>query len=301
MAGKKNTAQAKKLFNEILNSKSPNALVFKALMYETGSGVEKNLMRAKTYYETCTQTAIDLFATMGLSRITKKIAEQELLSRTLLEEETAKASSTQSKEKSAIAPSRTHTLQDVSEKAVLFGQESTTQSRETDFTSTEEVLKNELNQALSYDDGSIITEISTKKDKIVIKNPLDDSMVTILTDKQEPITTQHLKTLKTFTYDDRVKKWFLTVQELRETTREKRERHSFAQRVDEIVQLIGKDAIFFKQDGTLEENKVLDGFITTKDGRMLKGRFEYALYDDQKANQVLYHRFLHPHSKAITD
>ncbi|PKN03165.1 hypothetical protein CVU75_03620, partial [Candidatus Dependentiae bacterium HGW-Dependentiae-1] len=253
LAGKKNTAQAKRLFDEILKSKSANALVFKALMYETGSGIDKNLIEAKRYYELCTQGAIDPLATIGLARVNKKIAEQEQVSRAFLEEETAKTSTPHRKKKlktkTSVQPAQSiqHTDKNtvLAELAPTQEQERTAQFQDVDFDIAGETLKNKLNQTLSYDDGSTITEIDTVKNRIIIQKPLDGSTVTLFIDR---LTEPHIKSLKKFTYDDRVKKWFATVQELRETTQEKLERHRFAQRVDEIVQLYGKDAVFFKQD-----------------------------------------------------
>ncbi|PKN03793.1 hypothetical protein CVU75_00285 [Candidatus Dependentiae bacterium HGW-Dependentiae-1] len=303
LAGKKNAAEAKKLFDEILESDNANSLVFKALMHETGSGVDKNLMKAKYYYELCAQNPIDLEAALGLARVNKKIAEQEQASLAFLEEETAKTSAPQRKLKTKTSLQATQSIHNANKNTVLTAhaptqkQKSTTRLPDVDFDIAGETLKNKLNQALSYDDGSTITEINTAENRIVIQNPHDGSTVTLFTDR---LTAKHIKSLKKLTYDDRVKKWFAKVQEPSETTQEQRERHRFAQRVDEIVQLYGEDAVFFKQNGTLEENKFLDGFITTKNGDTLYGRFEYALYENQATNKILYHRFFHPHSKAMT-
>jgi len=181
-------------------------------------------------------------------------------------------------------------------------------SVESDIESTDETIKEMLNNALSYDDQSIITEIDPQNNIVIIKNPYDDSVVTVITDQQEPLTPRKIKSLRKFTYDDRVKKWFGPEEEIlvsfkengidrhRFAQRNEIDRHRFAQRVDEIIQLYGSKAIFVKPDGTLQENKILFGDITTKDKRTLKGTFEYAYYRD---GSKLYHRFLHPSSKAV--
>ena len=158
-------------------------------------------------------------------------------------------------------------------------------------------LMKTLNEFGPYDDGSIISSISTDTEKIiVIRNPADRSTITIHFDKKRAINDHDLKKLVNYRYDDRVLRWFGTSGSLAKETQEGIERHRFAKRVDEIAQIYGHKARFQTWDGQMIKNMVLPGTITRQDGRVLNGTFEYAFNEN---TGILYHRFFHPHSRAV--
>lgn len=306
LIGGKNNAKAKKLFDEILNSKSLDSYLFKALMYETGSGTGKNLENARNFYEICIQqNPNDVIANTGLKRINEEIEEHLKKEQELLKEYDEASSPNSSHNKvtqksysSSSKKKKNDTTKKPSKHPEILLEEV---PLPTSSGTSDEALKEMLNTALSYDDESLITEIDSKNNKIVIKKPYDDSAVTIILNQRKAVTPEDIKHLTKFAYEDRVSKWFGGEEGLlAKYNQEQIDRHRFAQRVDEIAQLYGDTAVFMKNDGTLQENKILLGHITTKDNRKLNGTFEYACYQNEDKEKVLYHRFLHPRSKAIT-
>ncbi len=292
LGGNKDTDQAIVLFDKILRDPSHYSRSVKALMYETGIGVTKDLVQAKELYTKEADDEANLFAHAGLERVNEKLQKQ---AEKALEAQVKKTPSSKSKKarekRKAKANASTSKAAPESE-----SEEELEPIKDIDIAG--HALKNNLNAALTYNDKSFIQDIDTQNNKIVIQNPYDHSLVTIDAYHKGPITQKELKSLKKFIYDDRVKAWFDPQDQLLKTyTQEQIERHRFAERVDELVQLYGAKAVFIKQDGTLEKNRILIGDIKTHDNRILKGTFEYAYYKDKKKGNVIYHRFLHPHSK----
>jgi len=315
LTGENNVAKANEFFGEILKSNDEGSFIFKALMYEAGIGTHKDLIEAKKYYEKSTDPA-DFLSKRGLARVNEKLLKQAEKKR--LEKEQAEAVS------SSVSKGKEKTVEEVPEKKVqssktkkarekrkAWAKATTSTSKAAEEPESEEepeaikdidiageVLKRELNAKFTYGDKSFISEVDTGNNKIVIKNPYDTSVVTIDAYHNGPITQKELKSLKKFIYDDRVRAWFGSKAELlKKYTEEQIERHRFAERVDEVVQLYGTKAVFMKQDGTLEKNRILIGDIKTQDNRVLKGTIEFAYYKDKHKGNVVYHRFLHPHSK----
>lgn len=173
-----------------------------------------------------------------------------------------------------------------------------TQSSQQDTSHTE--LKDLLNDLITYDDGSIISELDLDTNVITITNPYDDSTVIIPVEDILNISDTIAGELY-FPYAERVANWFDDQNVPTTITAEDLERHRFAQRVDEIILLYGRPSCFTNNCGQLVENLTLPGTIITQDGRELEGTFEYAQDESTKVSgkAVLYHRFLHPRSRAV--
>lgn len=319
LSGEKNINKAQELFDKIIDAQSEDSFSAKALMYETGTGVIKDLSQAKKYYASGAQDQADVLSIEGLERVNEKLlkqAEKKRLERA--QAEAASSSVSKGKEKAVeeieevpekkVQSSKTKKAREkrkawakakASTSQAAAESESEEESEKTkDIDIAGEALKNALNDALTYDDKSFISEVDTENNKIVIKNPYDNSVITIDAYHNGPITQNELKLLKKFIYDDRVKAWFSPKDQLLKThTQEQIDRHRFAERVDEVVQLYGSKAVFMKQDGTLEKNRILIGDIKTQDNRILKGTIEFAYYKNKHKQNIVYHRFLHPSSK----
>jgi len=304
LAGEKNPAKAKKLFDTILASEDEDSYLYKALMYENGAGVDKDLNKAKEYYEILVKYHAGNIAVVGLERINEKLlrkTEKKREAEKYVEELLKKGKKNKAKKKS-----KKKIEAEVSSESESESEEEPAPAIEqkimaTTIVFTEDSAKEALNDALSYEDSSVITSMDTRRGTITMRNPYDDSIVMVHVDPaRKPITGKAIKSLKKFTYDERVSKWFGPEEELLPKYSEQEiARHRFAQRVDEIIQLYGDKAVFIKNDGTIEKNKILVGTITTKNGQKLQGTFEFSYYKNQSEKNILYHRFLHPNSRTV--
>lgn len=262
-----NPEMAANLYKKIMRLNDPHLSLAKALMYEYGLGVAKNIEEAKKLYK----QAAPLYPYA-------EIRFEELVNQEFALEQSTKKTKGKKKAETEPETPRAHQAGSSSSHAALA-----------DIDIAGEKLKAVLNNALHYEDKSIITDIDTHNNTITIKNPCDNSAVTITADRLKPITQQDLNSLIKFTYDDRVKKWFGPENQLRALyTQDQIARHSFAQRVDQIMQLYGRKAYFVKSDGTITTNIVLDAKIIGEKGNQLSGQLQYAF------NKDVYHRFLHP-------
>lgn len=160
-------------------------------------------------------------------------------------------------------------------------------------------LKDILNELVTYADGSIISELDLDINVITITNPYDNSTVIIPVEDILSVSDAITEELY-LPYAERVANWFED-QTIPATNSEDFERHRFAQRVDEIMLLYGRPSYFTSNCGQLVENLTLPGTIITQDGRQLDGIFEYAQTESTNDGQkhLLYHRFLHPNSRAV--
>lgn len=284
----KDSAQAQRIFNEILNSEDTVALFNKALLYEMGDGTSKNLIKAQEYYQKAFLASPSELEKAGLDRVNAKIKRAEDLAAEILRESTASSSTKKSASKGKAQAEPT-------ESETSLPQEF--EALEIDIAG--EKLKKVLNTELMYDDKSIITDINTETKQITVTSPRDNSVATIYLEDFKLLTKAKLKSLKKFTYDKRIKKWFGSKNELKIYTPQEIDRHAFPQRVDQLVNLYGDKATFVTADGSLERNKMLKGSIKTASGTIYEGIFEYAYYKDKNNNKILYHRFLHPYSRAV--
>lgn len=283
--------QAQQLYESILASEADDSLLVKGWLHEFGIGTDKNLELAKSYYSKAAQL-------QNLLKIEKDVAQKNL---TRVEEKIGHALEKKNKKvlkkikkKSSI---KHHGPDEPEEEEEEEEQKLSEAAREIDITGYH--LQKTFNDAVTYPDNSVITDINTENNVISIHNNYDNSDVVLTIAKQKRITPDTLQKIKKYTYDKRVKDWFgNTAELLKKYTQEQIDRHRFAERVDEIIQLYGLKAIFIKDDGTVEKNKVLPGFIKTADNRRLDGLFEYSYYKDKNKEPILYHRFLHPHSRA---
>lgn len=313
LVGERNETAAQKLFDKILQDDSGNSLLFKGFMYEAGSGVPRSLKQAKQCYELCAKNRTDARAKECLERVSKRLKEQH--------EERAKLERQKQLALKAAQQQRANT-QPVSETTL---QESAVQESAVQEDIAGEALKKALQGAILYDDQSFVSDVDVeslgceskesqqeskaakakvavtrkvKSMRITIGNPTDHSTI-IIDVLKRVITDRALSKLKKFVYDQNgVQKWFGNTATLqREFSKEDIERHRFAERVDEVVQLYGQKAWFLKDDGTIVKNSVIPGVMNTGDGRKLEGTFEYAYYEGSNG-PVVYHRFFHPHSRA---
>ncbi len=116
-------------------------------------------------------------------------------------------------------------------------------------------------------------------------------------EKMPAITDKMLDDLQKFTYQKRVRDWFSEKDRLLEqkmTLTDSIVRHTFPEKVDQIVQLYGKKYYFKTDKGTIK-NYALFGKIIAADGTHYDGTFEHAFSDNSE--NVVYHRFLHPRSR----
>lgn len=175
----------------------------------------------------------------------------------------------------------------------------TSSSAQTSQLDLSQELKNLLNQLIEYDDGSIVSELDLDTNVITVINPYDNSTVLITVDDIQYISDD-IENLS-FEYAQRVADWFDATTIPSNILLETVERHRFAQRVDEIMLLYGRPSYFTSNCGQLVENLTLPGTIITQDGRQLDGIFEYAQTESTNDGQkpLLYHRFLHPNSRAV--
>lgn len=151
--------------------------------------------------------------------------------------------------------------------------------------------------AIPSSDGSIIKSCDTTHKIVTIFNPVDQSTVMIELEKMPAITDKMLDDLQKFTYQKRVRDWFSEKDRLLEqkmTLTDSIVRHTFPEKVDQIVQLYGKKYYFKTDKGTIK-NYALFGKIIAADGTHYDGTFEYAFSDNSE--NVVYHRFLHPRSR----
>lgn len=302
---KKDAPRAKRLFEKILSSNSPLAYIYQGLIHETGCYGTRNLQRAKECYES--DDALDeslrsphlIRVERALLRHAKKACEIE---RELIGQEEG-LSTKKTRNKKNRQESRSSRAIKQGESSATFPEyikdcESIDLIDEVDIAG--ESVKRILNNVLSYGDKSTIAAIDTQSNIITIENPEDGSIVTIEdVPLKRVVTAKILQKLKMFDYDDRVKRWFVDdAQSFEEGAQQDKIRHRFAQRVDQIVQLYGSKAYFLTTKGAFVKNRILKGSVKTQDGSLLEGRFEYAYYKDGRNQEVLYHRFLHPHSRA---
>lgn len=314
LAGERNDVAAQKLFDQILQDDHGDSLLFKGCMYEGGSGVPKNLKKAKKCYEVCAKNRASGQARICLERVSKRLKEQH-------EERAKQEQQNELARKQAAQKKGTGTVPLQKEEVIL--REQATQE---DIAG--EALKKVLQESLTYDDQSFVSDISVESSenelkaaeqeakeakeaaavtsqmreniKIVIGNPIDHSIITLDVPRRL-ITSRELSKLQKFTYDENgVQKWFGNFESLRKLdySQEDIERHRFSERVDEIVQLYGRKAWFLKHDGTVIKNSVMPGTMKMGDGRILQGTFEYAYYKLSGRN-ILYHRFFHPRSRVV--
>lgn len=270
--------KANRMYKQILDSQDPTLLITQALMHEHGVGTPQNLEMAQALYKKL--ASVNIFAQKRFEALANKAFEIP----TTPKKEKSKG---KGKAKATIEPKETSSEEQAGSSEL--------HEAIADIDIAGERLKTTLNTALSYDDQSIITGIDTHNNTITIKNPYDNSVVTITIDRLKPVTQQDLNSLVKFTYDDRIKEWF----KLKEHTQTV-DRHRFAQRIDEIMQLYGTRAYFIMPNGDVSKNSVMAGTITRADGSTLPGTFEYAFYTDPERGEVLYHRFFHPRSRAQT-
>ncbi len=269
------------LYQKILDSKNKSLNFAKGLIYELGllESKGKDIATAKEYY------------TNDDSEISKDrlrdIAQEELEKEFSIDVKKLKK---KKKGKSkAEAEDISGPTPYAEEQGSSSGQETLP---ETDIDIAGEKLKNILNST-PFEDKSYISDFDTEQKVVTIVNPYNNSKIMIQLKIIKPVTPKKLAQLKPYNYAPRVREWFQP-KNLRDKNLEQIERHRFAQRVDQIVQLYGKLA-YFPTGGTFIKNTILPGQITLADGTTLAGKFEFTVNEKGE----LYHRFLHPRTRAI--
>lgn len=295
-------ADADALYQSVLASESEDSNYWKAIMYEYGLGVSKDLIKAREYYEkfkkapSASSKEVEKVLKKRLEDLEKKIKRAAQKT----QQDAKKETSAEKRRKKKIGKKQVQAEGSREQQEEPLSEEESLVEAAKELDIVGYHLKNEFNNALAYPDKSLITDIDTHDNRVKIHNNYDNSDIVLEIDKKKIITPDVLRKLKKYTYDKRVQDWFNTDEKtlLKNYTKEQIERHRFAQRVDEMIQLYGHKGIFVKNDGSFTKAKVLPGHIETADHQILKGFFEYSYYKDSHNQPVLYHRFLHPRSRV---
>jgi len=271
-----------RLYREVLDSLNPSVAIIKGLMYQKGIFVQKDLEKAK-----------EIFGSLGdKNLLAKKLFEETVDEAFGISKPAAKGKKKRASKGSSSAKPEIEKEQE--EPAV-----------EVDIVG--DALTKALNGAISYKDKSVITDIESSTGTITIFNPSDKSQVIITLGSLKRITDKDLKELRQFVYDAQksskgrtnVAEWLSGDPKILHSHSPKTIlRHTFAQRVDELIQLYGEKSFYLTASNVVVKNKRVPGKIIDESGKEYAGFFEYDFYDDPKKGKVLYHRFLHPKSRT---